>query len=377
MISNSRRFPQRRLYKAANLLGTSLERAEEAIASILLGCKMADAVGVVSEAVGFVMGITSLVANINDAIDTVRQNKEDCLDIKKRVQRINLTLSLLNCREELMKNQAISKATEALNETLAGARVLIAYCQERSAMCVYIQAGNISKKLSKMDQLISNANIDVAVAILASQRSELIAYPLRINPMVVSLSKGPEYVSPPPSSISNPSGRPIEVDDITQPSPAVQLRILLRETSNVAQQINEAVGTVRQNIEECTALGESVNSLSHVLEWALMEKVKDPAMSYAVEKLRQTFECANALIMECQKPKTTNLRRLIVGHSKPKRKLSKEICEVSDQMVLAIYNIISILLPYKNAPKALQLQQYPTMVDTLRGSSDPLPACLA
>ncbi|CAO2189087.1 unnamed protein product [Urochloa humidicola] len=34
--------------------------------------------------------------------------------------------------------------------------------------------------------------------------------------MVVSLSKGPEYVSPPPSSISNPSGRPIEVDDITQ-----------------------------------------------------------------------------------------------------------------------------------------------------------------
>ncbi|CAL5003005.1 unnamed protein product [Urochloa decumbens] len=330
---------------------------------------MAEAVGVVSEAVGFVMGITSLVSNINDAVVTVRQNKEDCLDIKKRVQRINLTLSLLKGREELMKNQAISKATEALNETLVRARVLIAYCQEnRSIMCVYLQAGNMTKQLSKMDQVISNTNIDVAVAILASQRSELTAHSLRINPMVASLSKGTEYVSPPPSSIPNPE-RPIEVvfSDITQPSPAAQLRSLVHETSNVAQQINEAMGTVRQNIEECTELGERVNSVSHVLELVHMEKVKDPAMGFALEKLRQAFERANTIIVECQKPKTTILGRLVVGHSnsKPKRKLSKEICEVSDQLVLAVYNIISIILPFENAPKALQLQQYPTLVDTL------------
>ncbi|CAO2206329.1 unnamed protein product [Urochloa humidicola] len=240
---------------------------------------MAGAVGVVSEAVGFVMGITSLVANINDAVDTVRQNKEDCLDIKKRVQRINLTLSLLKGREELMKNQAISKATEALNETLVRARVLIAYCQgKRAIMCVYLQAGNISKQLSKMDQLISNTNIDVAVAILASQRSELTVHPLRIKPTVASLSKRTEYVSRSPSSIPNPSERPIKVDfsDITQPSPSAQLRILVHQTSNVAQQINEAMETVRQNIEECTELGERVNSLSHVLELAHMEKGEGP-----------------------------------------------------------------------------------------------------
>ncbi|CAL5011476.1 unnamed protein product [Urochloa decumbens] len=256
------------------------------------------------------------------------QNKEDCLDIKKRVQRINLTLSLLKGREELMKNQAISKATEALNETLS----------------------------------------EPACSSPTARKTECMRGVFTVY-QVVSLSKRTEYVSPPPSSIPNPSERPIEVvfSDITQPSPAAQLRSQVHETSNVAQQINEAMGTVRQNIQECTELGERVNSLSHVLELAHMEKVKDPAMGFALEKLRQAFERANTVIMECQKPKTTILGRLVVGHSnpKPKRKLSKEICEVSDQLVLAVYNIISIILPFENAPKALQLQQYPTLVDTL------------
>ncbi|TVU23606.1 hypothetical protein EJB05_25981, partial [Eragrostis curvula] len=99
--------------------------------------------------------IIKIGLKIKEAVDKVRQNKEACLEIRKRVLRYSTMLSQLQQRGVLHNNPEMSGALEDLAETLERALELVTACQERSTISHFVSAGDLSKQLRQMKESIS------------------------------------------------------------------------------------------------------------------------------------------------------------------------------------------------------------------------------
>ncbi|CAM0907170.1 unnamed protein product [Alopecurus aequalis] len=122
------------------------------------------------DAVGGVAKIVGVALKIKEAANTVHQNKKDCHHIKSRVDILNRTLSHHENNTELVEDSAVMAALEALDGILAEALEVITKCQEpRNIICVYYTAGNLSRKLSKVEQRISYLSSDVMLTIMSYQ----------------------------------------------------------------------------------------------------------------------------------------------------------------------------------------------------------------
>ncbi|GJM95644.1 hypothetical protein PR202_ga12410 [Eleusine coracana subsp. coracana] len=120
--------------------------------------------------VGGVERIVKLALTLKDAADTVRQNKELCLEIRTRAVRVSSLLSLLPAESTvaLMDEPAMRGALEDLEESLRRALELVAACQaERStAACLLLlcTAGKQSRRLRKAQDDISQNVMTVIFA---------------------------------------------------------------------------------------------------------------------------------------------------------------------------------------------------------------------
>ncbi|KAK1678246.1 hypothetical protein QYE76_039094 [Lolium multiflorum] len=122
------------------------------------------------DAVGGVAKIVGVALKIKEAANMVHQNKKDCRHIKSRVDILNRTLSHHVNNDELMADSAVMAALEALEGMLAEALVVVIECQEkRNIICVYYSAGNLSRKLSKVEQRISYLSSDAMLTIMSYQ----------------------------------------------------------------------------------------------------------------------------------------------------------------------------------------------------------------
>ena len=94
----------------------------------------------------------------------VRENKDECVDIQRRVLRIKILLSLLK-KSEMMKHQAMSDALEDLGNALYRALEVVKACQARNILCRFCASGKQAKKLRQVRGDISET---MMVAIFAT-----------------------------------------------------------------------------------------------------------------------------------------------------------------------------------------------------------------
>ncbi|RCV39466.1 hypothetical protein SETIT_8G226900v2 [Setaria italica] len=110
-----------------------------------------------ADPVASVEKIVKIGLKIKQAVDTVRKNKEVCLEIRKRVLRFSDILSQLQQTGMLNNNPAMSGPLEDLEETLERGLELVTSCQERrSTIRRFITAGDLSKQLREVKDDILN-----------------------------------------------------------------------------------------------------------------------------------------------------------------------------------------------------------------------------
>lgn len=118
---------------------------------------MADPVGILKQ-------IAEVAFKIKEAVETVRQNKEECLRIGRRVTRVGCILLQLP-NTEMTNNPAMSAALEELDKTLRRAHTLVTACQEKNTMCLFCTATKLSKKLRRAKDDISDHMMEGIFAI--------------------------------------------------------------------------------------------------------------------------------------------------------------------------------------------------------------------
>uniref|UniRef100_A0A453GQL5 Mixed lineage kinase domain-containing protein n=1 Tax=Aegilops tauschii subsp. strangulata TaxID=200361 RepID=A0A453GQL5_AEGTS len=121
------------------------------------------------DAVTTVTKIVEIVMKIKKAADMVKQNEDVCKQIQSRVEILSSTLSQYQDNEELMDNWGVMRTLEALADVLGEALKLVTDCQEADTnfVCLFYNAGNLSQELIKVEQRISNKNMDAMFAIMA------------------------------------------------------------------------------------------------------------------------------------------------------------------------------------------------------------------
>lgn len=109
--------------------------------------------------------ITQIALTIKEAVDTVRRNKEDCVQIRRRVARVGDVLSWLQETGNVTtcSNRAMGDALEDLSETLRHAHALVVSCQEKNTVCLLCVATALSNKLRRANDHVSD---QMMVAIL-------------------------------------------------------------------------------------------------------------------------------------------------------------------------------------------------------------------
>ncbi|CAL4903393.1 unnamed protein product [Urochloa decumbens] len=126
---------------------------------------MADLVDIVKQ-------IVEVGIKINDAVDTVRHNKEECVQIKEHVDRVRAVLSNLKDDESTGTNKsALSAALGALEDTLVRAYELVMICQETNIVSHFFTGGKLSKKLSQAKDGINQQTLLVVLATNTELRS--------------------------------------------------------------------------------------------------------------------------------------------------------------------------------------------------------------
>ncbi|KAF0896284.1 hypothetical protein E2562_019754 [Oryza meyeriana var. granulata] len=102
-------------------------------------------------------------------VDRVRQNKEDCLRIKRRAEMISHTLSLCESNVEVMNNPDATASGEPIRALRA---ILVEACDTVTAIsaehliCLFCRARKISKRLRKLERDIAYSHADASFAIL-------------------------------------------------------------------------------------------------------------------------------------------------------------------------------------------------------------------
>jgi dsDNA-specific endonuclease/ATPase MutS2 len=119
------------------------------------------------DAVGTVAKIVEVALKIKGAADTVKQNEDECKQIKSRVEILSNTLSQHQSNTELMNNLAVRYALEALAVILNEACNLVEDCQEETSLvCRFYTSGKMSRQLIQVEQRISSKNVDAILAIM-------------------------------------------------------------------------------------------------------------------------------------------------------------------------------------------------------------------
>ncbi|BAT16534.1 Os12g0248400 [Oryza sativa Japonica Group] len=118
-----------------------------------------------ADPVSSVKHITEMALKIKHAVETVQRNKEDCIQIRRRVMRVSDVLTLLQETENMQSNPAIRAALEDLADTLHHAHTLVVSCQEKNIVCLFCAATTLSNKLRRVNDQISD---QVMVGILAT-----------------------------------------------------------------------------------------------------------------------------------------------------------------------------------------------------------------
>ena len=114
-------------------LGTSHDLVANRLYGTVALAQMADPLSIVDN-------IIQLVLAIKEAVEMVRENKDECVDIQRRVLRIKILLSLLK-KSEMMKHQAMSEALEDLGNALSRALEVVKACQARNILCRFCASG--------------------------------------------------------------------------------------------------------------------------------------------------------------------------------------------------------------------------------------------
>lgn len=304
--------------------------------------------------VGNLVQIVDLVLRIKDAVDAVHQNRMECDHIKCRVERVSHTLSPCKGNPELMKDSAVCTAVEALCKVLSEALEVVTSCQEETsganAMCLCCTSGKLSKQLAMVDRGISDANLDVALAILVC----LISKQTRIGALPAPLPRVPFFSrlarkmegklrtrkdSQPRSHHGGSSGGHSDGYDADGGD---QSCTLLQQIAWVMLEINAAAETVQRNKEDCAEIRRRADKVGeHLSRLEGTEMMKDAAVRAVLEKLIETFCRGRTAVVACQ---SRSIVVFVPRHSAwlPGR-LSGELRGVLDQMVLDIDALIDIL----------------------------------
>lgn len=113
-------------------------RKDGTVAGILFDTGVADPLGSVEK-------IIKVGLAIEEAVKTVRKDKEECRDIRNRVLRVSALLKRLQ-ETAMINDPAMREALEALEETLIRTHELILACQKKNIMCRFCTAGDMSKR---------------------------------------------------------------------------------------------------------------------------------------------------------------------------------------------------------------------------------------
>ncbi|CAL4990425.1 unnamed protein product [Urochloa decumbens] len=171
--------------------------------------------------------IIQLVLAIKTAVETVRENKEECSDIQRRVFRIKVLLSILK-KSEMMKHQAMSDALEDLGNALSCALDVVKACQARSILCRFCAPGKQAKKLRQVRGDISETmmvamfttNVIVFVEPESNGNDEeldLLSEHLPASPPPPSTVVGEDQLCPPPSHVGPSTSIAVDVSDADLP----------------------------------------------------------------------------------------------------------------------------------------------------------------
>ncbi|KAF8668155.1 hypothetical protein HU200_052447 [Digitaria exilis] len=117
--------------------------------------------------------IIEIAITITDAVETVRENKEECRGIQKLVRRVSDLLSLLK-ESEMMKHRVVGGPLKDLGDAIKRAHEVVTACQGRNILCLFCKAGKLAKKLSQVKGDISQG---MMLAIFATQAASVFIAP--------------------------------------------------------------------------------------------------------------------------------------------------------------------------------------------------------
>ncbi|XP_004979910.1 proline-rich receptor-like protein kinase PERK2 isoform X2 [Setaria italica] len=159
--------------------------------------------------------IIDIAINLKDAVETVRENKEECRGIEKLVRRISDLLSLLK-DSEMMRHKVIGGPLEDLGDAIRRAHDVVTACQGKNILCLFCKAGKLAKKLSQVKNDISHG---MMLAIFANQTAATVFVATKGQQSSVTVNVFPvRTYQPPPLSEHLPSRPTVFVDDDLQPS---------------------------------------------------------------------------------------------------------------------------------------------------------------
>ncbi|XP_039771590.1 uncharacterized protein LOC120639771 isoform X2 [Panicum virgatum] len=145
-------------------------------------------------AFGSVEKIVKVGFAIKEAVDKVRQNKEECQEIQKVVARVSSILSQLQ-QTNMLKGPAVDGALMGLEETLNRAVKFVMECQEGHIVRHFFTALDMSKELRRMQDDISPKMmlglfaINVHTTIILTNIQSAVAYPLSTQPQDVRVAE--------------------------------------------------------------------------------------------------------------------------------------------------------------------------------------------
>ncbi|KAL6653662.1 hypothetical protein ACP70R_008586 [Stipagrostis hirtigluma subsp. patula] len=164
---------------------------------------------------------------IKKAVETVRENKEECRGVERRVLRVSELLSLVK-ESEMMNHHAVSSSLEDLEDAVSRAHKVIMACQGKNILCLFCAAGKLAKKLSqvqndithKMMQAIFASNIVMFVMTTKIQYSPRL--PFFVSTNLAAAPPSGHVLSPSPALVADqPNSKPTHVHP---PSHAVVVR---------------------------------------------------------------------------------------------------------------------------------------------------------
>uniref|UniRef100_A0A0E0BQX5 Protein kinase domain-containing protein n=1 Tax=Oryza glumipatula TaxID=40148 RepID=A0A0E0BQX5_9ORYZ len=181
-----------------------------------------------ADPVSSVKHITEMALKIKHAVETVQRNKEDCIQIRRRVMRVSDVLMLLQETENMLSNPAIRAALEDLADTLHDAHTLVVSCQEKNVVCLFCAATTLSNKLRRVNDQISDqvmvgilaTTVHITIALTQSQgdRQHDVMYALPPRDMTDDIEPEPE---PPKNEEPRPPPpRPMEPQPEPEPPPS-------------------------------------------------------------------------------------------------------------------------------------------------------------